>query len=76
MLIVNEIPDKTTNIEMTVSKQEPVALYKIYSNISRAVLGEIYLTKEQRDVLTKAFQHRGKYHQDLALLIDVEENHK
>ena len=71
MLIVNEIPDndKTNTIEMNITEQEPVSLYKIYSNISRSVLGEIYLTKEQRDILTKAFQHRGTYHQDLALLI-------
>lgn len=43
--------------------------YRIYSNISKENLGEIELTIEQRDVLTRAFQHRGMLHQDLALLI-------
>jgi hypothetical protein len=43
--------------------------YRIYSNIDKQDLGEIELTLEQRDVLTKAFQHRGMLHQDLALLI-------
>jgi hypothetical protein len=43
--------------------------YRIYSNIDKQDLGEIELTLEQRDVLTKAFQHRGMLHQDLALLV-------
>ena len=43
--------------------------YRIYSNISKENLGEIELTIEQRDILTRAFQHRGMLHQDLALLI-------
>ena len=43
--------------------------YRIYSNIDKQNLGEIELTLEQRDVLTKAFQHRGMLHQDLALLV-------
>lgn len=46
-----------------------VRRYRIYSNIDKQNLGEIELTLEQRDVLTKAFQHRGMLHQDLALLI-------
>lgn len=66
---MNETLDRENNIEMTSAQLEPVALYNIYSNISKTVLGEIYLTKTQRDILTKAFQHRGTYHQDLALLI-------
>ena len=48
--------------------------YRIYSNIDKQDLGEIELTIEQRDVLTKAFQHRGMLHQDLALLIIEDEN--
>lgn len=43
--------------------------YRIYSNISKENLGEIELTIEQRDILTRAFQHRGMLHQDLALLV-------
>ena len=43
--------------------------YRIYSNISKENLGEIELTLEQRDVLTRAFQHRGMLQQDLALLV-------
>ena len=43
--------------------------YRIYSNIDKQDRGEIELTLEQRDVLTKAFQHRGMLHQDLALLV-------
>lgn len=66
---MNETLDRENNIEMCSTQLEPVALYNIYSNISKEILGEIYLTSEQRDILTKAFQHRGKYHQDLALLI-------
>ena len=66
---MNETIDSENNIEMTSSQLEPVALYNIYSNISKTVLGEIYLTNTQRDILMKAFQHRGTYHQDLALLI-------
>lgn len=54
------------NIEL---KKSEVNKYEIYSNISKSVLGEIYLTDEQYLVLTKAFQHRGLIHQDLALLI-------
>jgi hypothetical protein len=69
MLKMNETIDEENNIEMTSTQLEPVALYNIYSNISKTVLGEIYLTNTQRDILTKAFQHRGTYHQDLALLI-------
>lgn len=66
---MNETNEEEHNIEMTSTQLEPVALYNIYSNISKTVLGEIYLTNAQRDILTKAFQHRGTYHQDLALLI-------
>ncbi len=66
---MNETIDSENNIEMTSTQLEPVALYNIYSNISKTVLGEIYLTNTQRDILTKAFQHRGTYHQDLALLV-------
>ena len=66
---MNETIDSENNIEMTSTQSEPVALYNIYSNISKTVLGEIYLTNTQRDILTKAFQHRGTYHQDLALLV-------
>ena len=66
---MNEANEEENNIEMTSTQLEPVALYNIYSNISKTVLGEIYLTNTQRDMLTKAFQHRGTYHQDLALLI-------
>lgn len=66
---MNETIEEENNIEMTSTQLEPVALYNIYSNISKTVLGEIYLTNTQRDILTKAFQHRGTYHQDLALLI-------
>ena len=66
---MNETNEEENNIEMTSTQLEPVALYNIYSNISKTVLGEIYLTNTQRDMLTKAFQHRGTYHQDLALLI-------
>lgn len=66
---MNETNEEENNIEMTSTQLEPVALYNIYSNISKTVLGEIYLTNTQRDILTKAFQHRGTYHQDLALLI-------
>lgn len=66
---MNEANEEENNIEMTSTQLEPVALYNIYSNISKTVLGEIYLTNTQRDILTKAFQHRGTYHQDLALLI-------
>ena len=66
---MNETNEEENNIEMTRTQLEPVALYNIYSNISKTVLGEIYLTNTQRDILTKAFQHRGTYHQDLALLI-------
>ncbi|MBO4736774.1 MAG: hypothetical protein J5614_10345 [Paludibacteraceae bacterium] len=51
-----------------------VRRYRIYSNIDKQDLGEIELTLEQRDVLTKAFQHRGMLHQDLALLIIEDEN--
>ena len=51
-----------------------VRRYRIYSNIDKQDLGEIELTIEQRDVLTKAFQHRGMLHQDLALLIIEDEN--
>ena len=69
MLKMNEANEEENNIEMTSTQLEPVALYNIYSNISKTVLGEIYLTNTQRDILTKAFQHRGTYHQDLALLI-------
>lgn len=69
MLKMNETNEEENNIEMTSTQLEPVALYNIYSNISKTVLGEIYLTNTQRDILTKAFQHRGTYHQDLALLI-------
>lgn len=69
MLKMNETNEEEHNIEMTSTQLEPVALYNIYSNISKTVLGEIYLTNTQRDILTKAFQHRGTYHQDLALLI-------
>lgn len=66
---MNETNEEKNNIKMTSTQLEPVALYNIYSNISKTVLGEIYLTNTQRDILTKAFQHRGTYHQDLALLI-------
>lgn len=66
---MNETNEEENNIKMTSTQLEPVALYNIYSNISKTVLGEIYLTNTQRDILTKAFQHRGTYHQDLALLI-------
>lgn len=69
MLKMNETNEEENNIKMTSTQLEPVALYNIYSNISKTVLGEIYLTNTQRDILTKAFQHRGTYHQDLALLI-------
>lgn len=69
MLKMNETNEEKNNIKMTSTQLEPVALYNIYSNISKTVLGEIYLTNTQRDILTKAFQHRGTYHQDLALLI-------
>lgn len=66
---MNETNEEENNIKMTSTQLEPVALYNIYSNISKTVLGKIYLTNTQRDILTKAFQHRGTYHQDLALLI-------
>ena len=50
-------------------------LYEIYSNSSGSVIGEIYLTEEQAEILTKAFQHRGLERQDLAVLIK-DKNHK
>lgn len=58
---------ETNDIVQTFSKEKFV-LYEIYSNISKQHLGKIYLTDQQYEVLTKAFQHRGTLHQDLALL--------
>lgn len=51
---------------------DKVDLYEIYSNIEHKTLGEIYLTKEQYKILTKAFQHRGMLHQEIALLFKGE----
>lgn len=51
---------------------DKVDLYEIYSNIDHKPLGEVYLTKEQYKILTKAFQHRGMIHQEIALLVKGE----
>lgn len=65
---MSDIKHNTHDIGVSVNDNDTM-LYDIYSNISRQSLGEISLTYDQYLILTRAFQHRGILHQDLALLV-------